>query len=113
MKTSSIALICAAFVLALPAIAGTLTIPLTFANLWVSPRPVPLAGEPTVILTLADDRGWQIAGIVFNAVSRSDASPRILGRHALTIMNLRAHGYTLRFVVTRRVDGLERERPPA
>jgi len=114
MKTASIALTCAALALLFPAIARTPAQPPSSAThgfgLWQAPLD---DGLPSVILTLADDSGRLIGGIVFNSVSRHDGPPRILSHHPRAIMNLRVDGYTLRFVVIGRNDGLGGDRPPA
>ena len=113
MKTTSIALTYTALALIFPAIALTPAQPPSSAphasGLWRAPHD---EGMPGVILTLADDSGRLIGGIVFNALSPNDGPSRI-SRHPHAILNLRVEGYTLRFVIIRRGDSLRGERPPA
>lgn len=114
MKIASIALTCAALALILPAIAPAPAQPPSSTAPGFGPWSSPLdQGLPGVFLTLADDSGRLIGGIVFNAASRNDGPPPIPSRHPRAIMNLRVEGYTLRFVVIRPGDGLRGERPPA
>ena len=111
MKTTSIALSCAALVLIFPAIARTSARRIAPAGPWVGLRQAPLEGLPRVILTLSDDSGRLMGGIVFSAVSRHDTPSCMIGCHALAIVNLRVDGYMLRVEVIPDGHSLERERP--
>lgn len=71
---------------------------------WVGVWQGELDGQPSVVLTLAQDNGSLEGTLVLNIVSRDNGQPHIIAREPHVLMHLRVDRNTLAFQL-KRIDG--------
>jgi len=69
---------------------------------WVGIWQAELDGQPSAVLTLAEDNGALEGTLVLNGISRDGGQPHVAVREAHALMHLRLDGRTFSFQVKRK-----------
>jgi hypothetical protein len=99
MKMRVLAFLCAAFMLA----AASQSQPANCTD-WLGIWQGELDGQPSVVLTLADDTGQLGGTVVLNIIKNEDGQPHIVALEPHVLMNPRVDGDALAFQF-RKLDG--------
>ncbi|MGZ5127879.1 MAG: hypothetical protein ACXWC1_34365 [Burkholderiales bacterium] len=89
-----------ALLIAATAVAAQSSTAFDWAGVWQGE----LDGQPSVVLTLAQDNGILEGTLVLNIISRDNGQPRVIAHEPHTLMQLHVDGARLSFRL-KRIDG--------